>query len=82
MFGMGPWELFLIFAVILLLFGAKRLPEMAQGLGKGIKEFRKAMKETTDEIKGSTDAADYIEKHDPKKTGSKPQSNDKDAHHG
>lgn len=53
MFGMGPWELFLIFVVILLLFGARRLPEIAQGLGKGIKEFRKAMKDTTDEIKGS-----------------------------
>jgi sec-independent protein translocase protein TatA len=56
MFGMGPWELFLIFVVVLLLFGARRLPEIAQGLGKGIREFRKAMKDTTDEIKGSLDA--------------------------
>lgn len=56
MFGMGPWEIILILIVILLLFGARRLPEMAQGLGKGIKEFRKAMKDTTDEIKGSVDA--------------------------
>lgn len=55
MFGMGPWELFLIFVVILLLFGARRLPEIAQGIGKGIKEFRKAMKDTTDEIKGAID---------------------------
>ena len=55
MFGMGPWELFLIFAVILLLFGAKRLPEMARGMGKGISEFKKALKDTTDEIKGSID---------------------------
>ena len=55
MFGLGPWELALIFLVILLLFGAKRLPEMAQGIGKGIKEFKKAMKDTTEEIKGSTD---------------------------
>jgi sec-independent protein translocase protein TatA len=79
---MGPWELFLIFAVILLLFGAKRLPEMAQGLGKGIREFRKAMKETTDEIKGSTDAADYIERHDPKKGAAKPPSSDSDTKQG
>lgn len=79
MFGMGPWELFLIFAVILLLFGAKRLPEMAQGLGKGIKEFRKAMKETTDEIKGSTDAADFVQKHDPKKSAPQPRSIDNDT---
>ena len=55
MFGMGPWELLVIFLVILLLFGAKRLPEIAQGLGKGIREFKKAMKDTTDEIKGSVD---------------------------
>lgn len=56
MFGtLGFWEIALIFVVILLLFGAKRLPEMAQGLGKGIREFRKAVKDTTDEIKGSVD---------------------------
>ncbi len=67
MFGMGPWELLLIFVVILLLFGAKRLPEMAQGLGKGIREFKSAMKDTTDEIKGSIDS-------DP--TSTKPPSDD------
>jgi len=55
MFGMGPWELLVVFLVILLLFGAKRLPEIAQGMGKGIKEFRKAMKDTTSEIKSSLD---------------------------
>ena len=55
MFGLGPWELLLVFLAILLLFGAKRLPEIAQGMGKGIKEFKKAMKDTTDELKGSVD---------------------------
>lgn len=55
MFGLGPWELLLIFLAILLLFGAKRLPEIAQGMGKGIKEFKKAMKDTTDEFKKSVD---------------------------
>ncbi len=55
MFGMGPWELLVVFFVILLLFGAKRLPEIAQGMGKGIREFKKSMKDTTDEIKGSLD---------------------------
>ena len=55
MFGMGPWELLIVFLVILLLFGAKRLPDIAQGMGKGIREFRRAMKDTTDEIKGSID---------------------------
>ncbi len=48
--GIGAQELLLIFLAILLLFGAKRIPEIAHGLGKGIREFRKAMKETQDEI--------------------------------
>lgn len=55
MFGLGPWELLLIFLAILLLFGAKRLPDIAQGMGKGIREFKKAMKDTTDEIKSAAD---------------------------
>lgn len=58
MFGLGPWELLLIFLAILLLFGAKRLPEIAQGMGKGIKEFKRAMKDTTDEIKNSVETDD------------------------
>jgi sec-independent protein translocase protein TatA len=57
MFGMGPWELFLIFVVILLLFGAKRLPEMAKGMGRALTVFKKELKETTDEIKGTMDDA-------------------------
>ena len=40
MFNLGTGELVLIFLVILLLFGAKRLPELARGLGKGINEFK------------------------------------------
>ena len=50
MFGMGHWEILIILVVILLVFGAKRIPEMAQGLGKGIREFRGAMSEVQDEI--------------------------------
>ena len=44
------WELLVIFLVVLLLFGAKRIPEMARGLGKGIREFRGAVKEVQDEV--------------------------------
>lgn len=44
------WELLVIFIVVLLLFGAKRIPEMAQGLGKGIREFRRAMHEVQEEV--------------------------------
>lgn len=49
-FGMGGWEVVLILAVVLLLFGARKLPELAKGLGKGIREFKDA---TRDESKPS-----------------------------
>jgi sec-independent protein translocase protein TatA len=51
----GGWEIVLILAVVLILFGAKKLPELAQGLGKGIKEFKKATREVTDEIQSAVD---------------------------
>ena len=50
MFGMGHYEIIILLIVVLLVFGAKRIPEMAQGLGKGIKEFRKAMRDVKDEV--------------------------------
>jgi sec-independent protein translocase protein TatA len=49
-FGLGGMEVVLILAVVLILFGAKKIPELAKGLGSGIKEFKKATKEVTDEI--------------------------------
>ena len=45
MFGIGGWELLLIFVIILLVFGAKRLPEIARSLGKATHEFKKAKSE-------------------------------------
>lgn len=42
-FGLGFGELLLIFAVLLMLFGAKRLPEVASGMGKGIRDFKRAI---------------------------------------
>jgi len=51
MFGsIGVPEILLILLVILILFGARRLPEIGKGLGKGIREFKKASREITDEI--------------------------------
>jgi len=50
MFGhVGIGELVLIFAIILLLFGASRLPEIARSLGAAIKEFKKSLKDDTDQ---------------------------------
>lgn len=44
----SPWQVFLIIAAILLLFGGKKIPELMRGLGSGIKEFKDATKEDTD----------------------------------
>jgi sec-independent protein translocase protein TatA len=52
-FGIGGWEVVLILAVVLILFGAKKLPDLAKGLGSGIKEFKKATREVTDEIQNA-----------------------------
>ena len=46
---MGMWELLVVLAIVLVLFGAKRLPELASGLGKAIKNFRRGM-DTDDDI--------------------------------
>lgn len=48
--GLGMWEIILIFLVVLLLFGAKRLPEIGASLGKGIREFKGSVREIEREI--------------------------------
>lgn len=48
MFGLGITELLIILVIILIIFGAGKLPELGDGIGRGIKNFRKAVK--TDEI--------------------------------
>ncbi len=48
--SIGMPELIIIFLVILMLFGSKRLPELARGLGKGMREFKKATRELRDEL--------------------------------
>ena len=58
MFGLGWQEMLVILLVVLLLFGAKRLPEIAKGLGKGIREFKGAVKDTQKEIQTSIDEDD------------------------
>ncbi len=48
--GLGPMELIVVFLVVLLLFGAKRLPEIGSSLGKGIREFKGSIREIEKEI--------------------------------
>ena len=64
MFGIGTTELIIIMFIILLIFGAKKLPELAQGLGKGIREFKKASNEIQDEFKASTESESTPPKKD------------------
>lgn len=52
--GLGFGELILIFAVLLLFFGAKRLPEVAGGLGKGIRDFKRSLSGLEDETLNSS----------------------------
>ena len=49
----GGQELLIILAIVILLFGAKKIPELAKGLGKGIKNFKSEMKETETEVASS-----------------------------
>jgi len=57
--GLGPWEIFWIFLAILLIFGGKKIPEIARAMGKGMNEFNKAKREITDSINESeTDKKD------------------------
>jgi sec-independent protein translocase protein TatA len=50
----GPLEIILIFLVVLLIFGAKRIPEIARGIGKGIREFKDATSEISQELENET----------------------------
>jgi sec-independent protein translocase protein TatA len=63
---LGGWELIVVILAVLLLFGSKKIPELAKGLGSGIKEFKKAAREVTDEIQSVANAATYK----PPKAGS------------
>ena len=80
---LGGWEIILILAVVLILFGAKKLPELAKGLGQGIKEFKKATNEVSSEITNAMDDNRYtplpprdrqIEPHVQNKPADSPQS--------
>jgi sec-independent protein translocase protein TatA len=52
--AIGGTELIIILVAVLILFGSKKIPEFARGLGQGIKEFKKASREVTDEIQNSS----------------------------
>jgi sec-independent protein translocase protein TatA len=61
MFGIGTQELLIIFLIVLLLFGASRIPEIAKAMGKGIRDFKKATQDVEDGIKGAGESPNRID---------------------
>jgi len=61
MFGLGTGEIILIILAILLLFGARKIPELARSFGKSISEFRKGSKEVENDIKSEAEEEKKIE---------------------
>lgn len=53
--NLGPTEMIFIMAILLIVFGAKRLPELGSGLGKGIREFKRSMREIGNDIERSAE---------------------------
>ena len=53
--GLGPWEIALIILFVIILFGGKKLPELARGLGLGLREFKKATREIKDEVQNTNE---------------------------
>lgn len=64
-FNLGGGEILLILAMVLILFGAKKIPELARGLGQGIKEFKKVTSEVTDELNHAGNAVPSASKRIP-----------------
>ncbi len=59
----GPWQVVLIVAIVLLLFGGKKIPELMKGLGKGMKEFKDASKGVeSDDGKSDKDKTEKLDK--------------------
>ncbi|WP_297073505.1 twin-arginine translocase TatA/TatE family subunit [uncultured Duncaniella sp.] len=72
--NLGTGELVIIFAVVILLFGAKRIPELARSMGKGISMFKQGMNEATSQINEPVD-----KKADSSTAGNQNQTQGSDA---
>jgi sec-independent protein translocase protein TatA len=64
-FGLGFGEMILIFFVLLLLFGAKRLPELASGMGKGIRDFKRAVNGLDEQSIAAGEQPNYLQAPPP-----------------
>jgi sec-independent protein translocase protein TatA len=65
MLGLGPFEMILVFAVLLLLFGAKRLPELASGMGKGIRDFKRSLNGLDEQSIQASQQPNYLQANAP-----------------
>ncbi len=63
-FNLGTGEIILIVAIVLLLFGGRKIPELMRGLGKGVKSFKQGMNEVEDELKKPLEDFDKTDKKD------------------
>jgi sec-independent protein translocase protein TatA len=70
MFGMGPMELTIILVIVLVLFGAKRVPEIGASLGKGIREFKRSISDVDQQVR----KADEVRPPDRLGAGDRPAS--------
>lgn len=73
MFGLGVGELLVILVIVLIIFGAGKLPEIGEGLGRGIRSFRKAVR-APDEIDVTPPQPDQpaVQRHEPQTENEKP----------
>lgn len=55
-FNLSGWEILILFLLLLLLFGGKKIPELMKGLGKGIRSFKDGLNDMNDEIEGKSDS--------------------------
>ncbi|MBF0369645.1 MAG: twin-arginine translocase TatA/TatE family subunit [Magnetococcales bacterium] len=58
MFGLGATELIIILVIVLILFGAGKLPKVMKDVGRGVKSFKSAMNETEEQLKNSTESSE------------------------
>lgn len=77
--SLGPLEIFVVVFLILLLFGAKKLPELARGMGKAMKEFKKATKDVEEDIRTAMEEEPEVEvKKESKPAKTQPTSPESD----
>jgi sec-independent protein translocase protein TatA len=72
-FNLGLWEILLVLFVLLLVFGAKRLPEIGSGMAKGIKEFKKGISEMKSNLEEGEDEPDRKRLDAPEKESGDPK---------